>query len=201
MMTMDIREAYRRALDHFGVYVHQVKADQWRLPTPCADWNVRTLVEHLVGESLWAPELLAGRSAGELGDLLDGDLLGDDPVKAFDVAAAAAVRAMEPDDVPTRTVRLSFGDIPGEEYITELFADTLIHTWDLATAIGGDDRLDPELVEVCTAWFAGAEESYRQAGVIGDRPLSPDHADAQTRLLAAWGRSGRLEDEGAPEGA
>ncbi|RCG23494.1 TIGR03086 family protein [Sphaerisporangium album] len=199
-MTMDIREAYRRALDQFGMYVHQVRADQWRLPTACADWDVRTLVEHLVGESLWAPELLAGRSVGEVGDRLDGDLLGDDPVKAFDVAAAAAVRAMEPDDVLARTVHLSFGDVPGEEYISELFADTLIHTWDLATAIGGDGHLDPELVEVCTVWFAGAEDSYRQAGVIGDRPPLPDHADAQTRLLVAWGRGGRPEDEGAPEG-
>ncbi|GII67197.1 TIGR03086 family protein [Sphaerisporangium krabiense] len=190
-MTMDIREAYRRALHHFGGYVHRVRADQWRLPTACGDWDVRTLVEHLVGESLCAPELFSGRSAAEVQDLLEGDLLGDDPVKAFDVAAAAAVRATEPADVLARTVRLSFGDVPGEEYITELFADTLIHTWDLATAIGAGDRLDPELVEVCAAWFAGAEDAYRQAGVIGDRPPLPEDADAQTRLLAAWGRGAR----------
>ncbi|GII84070.1 TIGR03086 family protein [Sphaerisporangium siamense] len=190
-MTMDIREAYRRALHHFGGYVHRVGAGEWRLPTACGDWDVRTLVEHLVGESLCAPELLSGRSAAEVQDLLEGDLLGDDPVKAFDVAAAAAVRATEPADVLTRTVRLSFGDVPGEEYITELFADTLIHTWDLATAIDAGDRLDPELVEVCAAWFAGAEDAYRQAGVIGDRPPLPEDADAQTRLLAAWGRGAR----------
>ncbi|MFC4590969.1 TIGR03086 family metal-binding protein [Sphaerisporangium corydalis] len=187
---MDIREAYRRALDHFGTRVHQVRAGQWRLPTACADWDVHTLVDHLVGESLWAPELLAGRTVAEVGDRFEGDLLGDDPVKAFDVAAAGAIRACEPDEVLTRTVHLSFGDVPGEEYITELFADTLIHTWDLATAIGVDDRLDPELVLVCANWFAGAEEAYRQAGVIGDRLPLPEDADPQTRLLAAWGRGG-----------
>ncbi|GGL19974.1 TIGR03086 family protein [Sphaerisporangium melleum] len=187
-MTIDIREAYRRALDAFGAHVHRVAAGQWRIPTTCADWDVHTLVDHLVGESLLAPELLAGRPAGEVAHLLDGDLLGDDPVKAFDVAAAAAVRAMDEPDVLTRTVRLSFGDISGEEYISELFADTLIHTWDLAKAIGGDERLDPDLVEVCARWFAGAEESYRQAGVIDERPPLPEDADPQTRLLAAWGR-------------
>lgn len=189
-MTMDIREAYRRALDCFGAQMHQVTNEQWRLPTACGDWDVRTLVDHLVSESLWAPELLAGRTVAEVGDVFDGDLLGDDPVKSFDVAAAAAVRAIEPDDVPTRTVRLSFGDVPGEEYISELFADTLIHTWDLAKAIGGDVRLDTELVEACAEWFAGAEDAYRQAGVIGERPPLPVDADPQTRLLAAWGRGG-----------
>ncbi len=189
-MTMDIREAYRRALDCFGAQVHRVRAHQWRLPTACGGWDVRTLVDHLVGETLWAPELLAGRTVAEVGDLFEGDLLGDDPVKAFDVAATAVVRAMEPEDVPARTVHLSFGDVPAGEYITELFADTLIHTWDMATAIGGDHRLDPELVEVCAQWFAGTEDAYRQAGVIGERPPLPEDADPQTRLLAAWGRGG-----------
>ncbi|WP_214415147.1 TIGR03086 family metal-binding protein [Sphaerisporangium fuscum] len=187
-MTMDIRNAYRRSLGHFGVHVHKVRGGQWTLPTPCADWDVHTLVNHLVGESLLLPELLAGRTVAEVGDAFEGDLLGEDPVKAFDVASAAAARAVEPDDVLTRTVRLSFGDVPAEEYISELFVDTLIHTWDLATAIGGDDRLDPELVEVCAELFAEAEEGYRQTGVIGERPPLPEDADAQTRLLAAWGR-------------
>ncbi|WTY93205.1 maleylpyruvate isomerase N-terminal domain-containing protein [Sphaerisporangium sp. NBC_01403] len=49
---MDIREAYRRALDCFGAQVHRVRAHQWRLPTACGGWDVRTLVDHLVGETL-----------------------------------------------------------------------------------------------------------------------------------------------------
>lgn len=187
-MNVDIRDAYRRALDDFGRKVHFVRPDQWDLPTPCADWDVHALVNHMVCECLWAPELLAGRTAAEVGDELDGDLLGDDPVKAFETAAAAAVLAAYDDGATRRTVRLTFGDVPGEEYLYELFADALIHTWDLARAVGLPDRLDPELVDVCSAWFAAAEASYREAGVIGDRrPLPPD-ADPQSHLLAAWGR-------------
>jgi uncharacterized protein (TIGR03086 family) len=83
---------------------------------------------------------------------------------------------------------LSFGDVPGEEYLSELFADALIHTWDLSHAIGAADRLDPELVERCAQWFAGVEEGYREAGAIGERVDVPEGADAQARLLAAWGR-------------
>ncbi|GIH94027.1 TIGR03086 family metal-binding protein [Planobispora siamensis] len=187
-MIIDIREAYRRALDDFGALVHRIAPEQWENATPCVDWNVRALVNHVVGESLWVPELLAGRTVAELGDTYDGDLLGDDPGKAFDAAASAAVHAASADGSLTCVTHLSFGDVPGREYITELFADALIHTWDLARAIGADDRLDPELVETCADWFAGAEDGYRQAGVIGEQqPLPPD-PDPQTRLLASWGR-------------
>lgn len=188
-MTIDIRDAYRRALDSFGRRVHLIQADQWGLPTPCVDWDVRALVNHLVNENLWVPELLSGRTVAEVGDRYEGDLLGDDPIKAFDTSAQAAVQAANSHSALTRVTHLSFGDVPGEEYITELFADALIHTWDLARAIGASDRLDAELVARCAEWFAGAEESYRQAGVIGDHLDVPENADQQTRLLAAWGRT------------
>lgn len=187
-MTIDIREAYRRTLDDFGALVHRIKPEQWGNRTPCVDWDVRALVNHVVGENRWAPELLAGRTVAELGDAFDGDLLGDDPLKAFDTSAVAAAQAAAGEGSLTRTVHLSFGDVAGEEYITELFADALIHTWDLARAIGADERLDPELVETCAVWFARTEEGYRQAGVIGEQQPVASDTDPQTRLLASWGR-------------
>ena len=87
-----------------------------------------------------------------------------------------------------RTVHLSFGDFPGREYAMQLFADHLIHAWDLARAIGADEWLDPALVEGCTTWFAALEDAYRGAGAIAGRPPIPDGAGAQTRLLAMFGR-------------
>jgi uncharacterized protein (TIGR03086 family) len=86
------------------------------------------------------------------------------------------------------TTHLSFGDIPGREYVMQLFADHLIHGWDLARAIGADETLPPELVEACAAWFAGVEGMYRGAGVIASRVPVADGAPPQDRLLAAFGR-------------
>jgi uncharacterized protein (TIGR03086 family) len=187
---MDIREAYQRALEGFGEHVRSVRADQWHNPTPCTDWDVRTLVNHLVYENRWVPELLAGRTVGEVGDAFEGDLLGDDPAKAFHTSAAAASAAAAGAGALTRTTHLSFGDVPGAEYLNQVFADALIHGWDLARAIGADDRLDPELMDACAAWFAGQEDVFRSVGAIGPRPrLAPD-AGPQTQLLAAWGRTG-----------
>ncbi|WP_433363579.1 TIGR03086 family metal-binding protein [Streptosporangium sp. CA-115845] len=193
MMTIDVPEAYRRALDDFGALVHRIGPDQWENPTPCVDWDVRSLVNHVVGENLWAPELLAGRTHAEIGDAFEGDLLGDDPIKAFDTSAVPAVQAAVDHRVLDRVVHLPFGDVPGREYITELFADALIHTWDLARAIGADERLDPELVAACATWFADAEPGYRQTAAVGEHQAGeqrkvPSDTDAQTRLLASWGR-------------
>jgi uncharacterized protein (TIGR03086 family) len=87
-----------------------------------------------------------------------------------------------------RIVHLSFGDFPGREYALQLFADHLIHAWDLARAIGVDERLDAALVVSCATWFETMEDGYRSAGAIAARPPVPGNADAQTVLLARFGR-------------
>lgn len=88
----------------------------------------------------------------------------------------------------TRTVHLSFGDVPGEEYAWQLFVDHLVHTWDLARALEDDDRLPADLVDAAAAWFAEREPAYRSAGLVGPRIPTAEGAGPQTRLLAAFGR-------------
>ncbi len=185
----DVRDLFRRGTASFGERVHAIRDDQWRAPTPCSEWDVHALVDHLVNELRWVPPLLAGSTIAEVGDRFDGDLLGDDPKAAWDEAAGDAVEAVQAEGAMDRTVHLSFGDFPGHDYTRQLFADLLIHGWDLASAIGADDRLDPALVDACAAWFALVEDGYRGAGAIGPRAdVAPD-ADAQARLLAAFGRA------------
>jgi uncharacterized protein (TIGR03086 family) len=87
-----------------------------------------------------------------------------------------------------RTVHLSFGDFPGSEYAMQLLTDLVVHGWDLAKGAGQDDRIDPDLLDACAAWWAGQEEMYRGAGVVGPRPDVAQDADPQTLLLATFGR-------------
>lgn len=185
---MDIPTMYRQASDRFGTLVHTVADSQWNDPTPCAGWDVRALVNHVVGENRWAIPLFAGRTVADVGDRLDGDLLGDDPAKAWDGSAAEALKTVDRPGAMTSTVHLSFGDFSGEEYTNQLFADLLIHAWDLARAIGADEHLDPNLVETCQGWFAGWEDGYRQAGVVGPR-VAVEADDPASRLLAVFGRN------------
>src|SRR5437868_13696997 len=176
---MDIPAMFRGAVAEFAARVRQIGDHQWQAATPDEDWSVRDLVNHVVGEDLWAPPLLAGSTIAEVGVRFDGDVLAADPKAAWTAASTGAVRAVEEPGAMDRTVHLSFGDFPGREYAMQLFADHLIHAWDLARAIGADEQLDSELVEACTTWFAPVEDAYRSAGATADRPPVPDGADAQ----------------------
>jgi uncharacterized protein (TIGR03086 family) len=188
-MERDIIELHRRAAREFEGRVDSIPGDAWSRPTPCLDWDVRALVNHVAGEDRWTVPLLEGKTIDQVGDALDGDLLGAEPRRAAGAAMDEAIAAFAAPGVLNRTVHLSFGDAPAEEYAWQLFADHLIHAWDLAAATDGDDRLDPELVDACAEWFGPMEEMYRKAGAIGTRPDLPADADAQARLLAAFGRA------------
>src|SRR5690242_19628925 len=186
---MDVPEMFRGAVAGFDARVRQIGDHQWGQATPDDGWTVRDLVNHIVGEDLWAPPLLAGSTIAEVGDRFDGDVLGADPNAAWTAASAGAVRAAGEAGAMDRIVHLSFGDFPGREYALQLFADHLIHAWDLARAIGADERLDAGLVASCATWFEAMEDAYRGAGAIAAQPPVPGDADAQTVLLARFGRS------------
>ena len=186
-MTVDVREFHRRAADAFGSRVMAVREDQWHLPTPCTEWDVRDLVHHLVYENRWTAPLMNGATLREVGDRFEGNLLGEDPKSAWLRSVDEAMRAVRV--VPlNRTVHLSYGDVPARHYAFELATDHLIHAWDLARAIGADESLDPDLVELVYETMKPREDALKASGVFGDRIDPPKHADLQTRLLAVYGR-------------
>lgn len=187
-MTSDVLDLYRRALGEFGARVHAVAPDQWGCPTPCKDWEVRNLVNHLVAEQLWVPPLLAGKRVADLGPgFAAGDVLGPDPAAAWDAASAAAAAAFAEPGALERTVHLSYADRPGEEYAREMMFDLVVHSWDLARGISGDEVLDPALVE---AVYSAIEPDTDLASTgLFDEPVPvPAEADDQTKLIAFTGR-------------
>ena len=183
---MDVHTLHRRAVEHFAGHVEAVRDGQWKDPTPCADWSVRDLVNHVTSENLWTVPLVEGASMEEVGDRYDGDVLGDDAVASARAAAGGATTSMAAALARGGTVQLSFGETPTEEYAMQLAADNLIHGWDLAVAIGADDRLDADLVQGVAEWFDDREALYRDGGAIADR--RPLGGDAQHDLLARFGR-------------
>ena len=183
---MDLNTLYHRTVETWADRVNAVGTDQWDDPTPCRDWTVRDLVNHVVGEDAWTVPLVEGRTLADVGTSLDGDLLGDDPVRAALDAAMAATKSTAERLPGGGTVHLSYGDEQLTEYVHQLAADHLVHSWDLAVATGGDTRLDPHLVSEVQAWFSAREQMYRAGGVIGPRGVS--HGGAQADLLSAFGR-------------
>jgi len=188
LTTVHVQKIYARSSAAFGERVHAID-ERWNEPTPLPGWTVRQLVNHLVNEERWTPPVLAGAAIKEVGSRFDGDLLGDDPVAAFDDAAAAALAAVRADSALEGTVHLSFGDHPAREYAMQLAADHLVHAWDLARAIGADETLDADAVTAVREWFQAMETTYRDMGVIGARVEIPVDAGTQAQLLAMMGRT------------
>jgi uncharacterized protein (TIGR03086 family) len=175
-----------QGIDAFGVKVGAVPADAWAAPTPCTDWSVRDLVNHVTGEHLWAPHLLEGETIAQVGDRYDGDVLGDSPVAAWEQAAQAsraAWRSASPDDV----VHLSFGDNPALEYGEQMLSDLLIHGWDLARGAGLDETMDPTAVAAVLRYLEPNAKSWEVAGIFA-APVQIDSAEPASRLLALSGR-------------
>ena len=187
-MSTDLQQLHQRSLEEFDRYVKAIKPDQWGNQTPCTEWSVRDLVNHLVNEDRWTVPLLAGSTIEEVGDKFDGDLLGDDPLGTWEIAKKEASNAVQSEGAMEKTVNVSWGQISGAEYIGQLFNDHVIHAWDLAKGIGADDTLDPELVEVLWSLTEPRKEELAGYGVFGTPVEVPDDADTQTKLLGIFGR-------------
>jgi uncharacterized protein (TIGR03086 family) len=184
---MDEGTAFRRASDGYVLLGRQVRGSQWTDPTPCAEWDIRALVNHVAGEYLWVPELLAGRTITDVGSRLDGDVLGDDPLEVLVNAALSAQAAAADANALTRTVHLSFGDVPGAEYLKQMAVDSVIHSWDLARSIHADETLDPDLVDFSYEEMRQHAEDWRSGGAFGARRAPADDS-TQSLLIALTGR-------------
>jgi uncharacterized protein (TIGR03086 family) len=182
----DAIELFRRATGRFGEHVHAVASGQWHDETPCDDWDVRMLVNHVTVEQLWVPPLVGGKSVSDVGDALEGDQLGDDPVATWDASVAASVASFGAG--MGGTVQLSSGEKPTAEYCNEMTVDALIHSWDLARGIGADDTLDPELVAMTYEQILPIADELQKTGMFKPPVPVPDDAPLQTRLLALFGR-------------
>lgn len=183
----DLVGLFSRAVEQFGGRIGAI-GDRWDLATPDEGWDVRALVNHVLAEDLWAPPLLDGLTIAEVGDRFDGDQLGRDPEAAWAAAAAASVAAVAGDGALDRTVHVSFGDISGREYVSQLVCDHVIHGWDLARAIGADERLDPELVDFAYDFLSPQVDGWRSAGAFGPQVDVPAGAGRQAELLGLTGR-------------
>lgn len=187
-MDIDVRKSLKEAIAEFDRRLQAIGRESWHDPTPCAAWDVRALVNHVAVEVAWIAPLLEGQTIADIGHRLDGDILGGDPRETWRRVSRAALTAVAEDGVLARTVHLSSGDSAAESYLSEVGSDIIVHTWDLAHAVGADERIDPRLVEFAYRTLEPLMQSWRAAGLVATPVDAPTDADGQTRLLALVGR-------------
>jgi uncharacterized protein (TIGR03086 family) len=187
-MDVDLPEVHAQALDATRVLVAGIRDDQWPTTSIDEEWTVRELVNHVVTGNYWAEELGSGKTIDEVGDRLDGDVLGDDPVAVYDDSAARAAAVFRRPGALDRPCAVSYGPVPGSVYCGHRFLDVLVHGWDIAKSTGQDTTLDPRLVEALWSVLEPQLEGLQASGAFGTPVEVPDDASPQTRLLAVLGR-------------
>jgi uncharacterized protein (TIGR03086 family) len=192
-MTQDPFQPLATALDGTGHLVAGVAGDQWQLPTPCADWNVRQLVNHLVGGNRLFTRVLSGEPLPpleQLGRRAGEDQLGDDPAAAWHGSVGELLDAFRGPGVLERTHTVPAGTLPGPAVLHLRIVETLVHGWDLARATGQQPPFPAELVEPELAFstdLLGRLPEGRQP--FGPSRPAADDAPAIDRLAALLGRS------------
>jgi uncharacterized protein (TIGR03086 family) len=175
---MDPLTMFERAAEGAAVRISAVEPAQRGAATPCSEWDVDALLEHMAGGPAY---LLAA---------LDQPVPAVTDVAAYRVAIAACSAALrEPGALDRRCQSPAGFEWSVAEATAGTAMDQLVHTWDLAVATGGDRTLDAEVVDAVVAMFLPQmPEIGRSAGIVGPAVLIADDASAQDRLLAAMGR-------------
>jgi uncharacterized protein (TIGR03086 family) len=174
---------YLRVARHFTDVLSSVKDTQWQNDTPCDDWDVHGLVEHVVASH---QRVYALANADGIEDLDPDALL----TAQWICALRAYESALDDSELSGRAVTTRRGEQPFSALIEGLLMiDTLCHSWDLARAIGADESLDPEAVATALAELSAMGDAIRVPGGFKEPIASPPSADEQTKFLNFAGRS------------
>ncbi|MEA2825906.1 MAG: hypothetical protein QOG43_345 [Actinomycetota bacterium] len=200
----DVRTVFARALATGSDVIGHVRPDQLDDPTPCPDYDVRTLIGHLVGVLDRVTLMGRGENPFQAPDKVTG--LADDAwLAAWSDAAQRVAEAWSDDASLVRIVHLPWAQESGALTLASYCNEIVVHTWDLATATGQRPAWDAEAV--ATAWdsirgmpghgraemFAGIkaemDEPYRSSGDpwVDAVPVADD-APLIDRLVAWNGR-------------
>lgn len=169
--------------------MNAVRPEQWTAPTPCTDFDVRALVEHLSCH----PAKIAATATGADPRLLPARTAIDESNPGADYLkrATAALGEWADDSLRTRTVTAPWGAAPGGLALGGYLMETVAHGWDLAVATGQDAEADPALVAKAQAIGDRAvTDTVRGPGAPFGPPVQPPAEAGPTERLAAFlGRS------------
>ena len=176
------------ANDEFARRLRLVGPDDWRRPTPCSEWDVRALVNHIVGANVRYQLLLHGAPPEQVAATRAVDHLGDDALVSFVATAEGVVACFHEDGALERIAHHATGDRTGRELLSMRILDAAIHGWDLARAIGADEILDDGVGGFLLAYTADLDLGAQPRAFAPAAAEVPRNAPPQDQLLYRLGR-------------
>jgi uncharacterized protein (TIGR03086 family) len=178
---MDVRSQLDELGPLLAGVVGGITPDQLANPTPCTDFDVRGVLEHMIGG---ATAFAAGFRGVEptTPDLRD-------VLAAFGPALTELAASITAPGALDRTIQAPFGEVPGETFARFVVMDGLVHGWDIATATG--QAYDPPAAVVAEADAFGRQaiaDGMRDGDTFKAAVEPPAGASQLVKLVAFTGR-------------
>lgn len=191
--TVTIQELFIMSNQALQQVVAQIADEQWDLMMPegtsMKPATLKAAVQYHTYDDAWVPDVLAGKTKAEVGDVYE-QLLSSEDVQAnyeqYNRRASDAVRGFDDLD---KITHLSYGDYPAREYLQHIISFRAFRSYDIAKLIGADTTMADDFVQALLAEFSPVIEGYRQMDVFPPAIEVPADASPQTKLLAMAGRS------------
>jgi uncharacterized protein (TIGR03086 family) len=157
-------------------------------PTPCTDWDLRTLLNHTILWTAYSAERRAhGEGAAE--DLMSKDFAaGPDYPRDYRAQLAKAVQAWSAPAAWDRELTVMGNAMNASDVGAMLVMEMVLHGWDIARATGQDYHCDGELAGALLATVSAQADMFRQYQGFAPVVPVPDDAPAFDRALALAGR-------------
>jgi len=183
-MSENLR-TYERAIYAFDAVVNRVDPATWTNQSPCDKWCAK----EVVGHTLTVAGMVAATVKGEepsFGDPMEA--AGDDPVASWAAARDDVLGALDRQGALQAIRPTPFGEIPVDAFLGIIYADPLIHAWDLARATGQHHGIPDDLAEKGLASLTPVDEVLRGPDRFDDAQSAPEGTDLMGQLAAFSGR-------------
>jgi uncharacterized protein (TIGR03086 family) len=183
-MDAGVGELHLAVCQRFGEAVRSADG-KWDCPSPCDAWDARGVLEHVIGFH----DVLLLRPLG-----LKPDRPRDNPQRRWELTFDRLREALGREDLFERVVEVpAVGNnlaarLDARTLVPGLTQDVLVHTWDLARAVGANDRLDPAWCAVFIDRLPADPDALSASGMFAAAVTVEKHADTQSKLLARLGR-------------
>lgn len=180
---MDAITAMQRTDEIVTGLIANLTSDHRRAPTPCTEWTVHDLIQHMCQGG----HMVAGGLQGEAPPDPAPDVLAEGPAKGWAETMAHLSSAATPAALAANH-QMPFGEVPGEVAVSVIVADHLTHAWDLAKASDQQIEVDDDLAQwALDTWKMVVPADNRQGGFDPVVPVAED-APALDRLVGYTGR-------------
>jgi uncharacterized protein (TIGR03086 family) len=189
---MDEVATMHRVIEMTGQVVDNIEPSQLDNPTPCSEWTVRDVLNHVTGGATMFGLCVRDGSVPDekLGELMMGDNLGSDFKASFHGAADDAEESFAIPGAMERMVKLPFGEMPAGVALNIAIFDVATHAWDLAKATGQSTDLDPEVAGIAYQVAQGMlSDDLRNAGLFAQPVAVSSDAPVADRLAGLAGRT------------